>query len=270
MILWESAAARLVPTLMLVSLFTAQAAAQTPAAQTQAAAERRGIGSDLKAYVTSPARWDGRDWLELGGALAAIGIAYQRDDDVREHFAPDTTAGASTSREDLQAALPGALALGGTWLYAKIIDDDDRRREAAAMTEAAVLGTVTAYVLKAAAGRTRPDETIDSSSWHSGGDSFPSGHVTAAFAIGTVLAESGNDSHRRLRRVLGYGLAAGTAYQRLDHNAHWFSDTVAGAALGLGTARFVMKRREQSERHAAMEILPLDGGFALSYAVALR
>lgn len=265
MVLLRSAAARPVTALLLVTLLATRAGAQTPAGS-----ERQGIGSDLKAFVTSPALWDGGDWLELGSALAAIGVAYHRDDDVRAHFTRDAGAGESTSRDDSRAALPGALALGGTWLYATIIDDDDGRREAAAMTEAAVLGSVTAYVLKEAAGRGRPDETTDASSWHSGSDSFPSVHVTAAFAIGTVLAESGNDRYRWLRRVLGYGLATGTAYQRLSHNAHWFSDTVAGAALGLGTARFVMKRREGPRRRTAMQILPLDGGFELSYAVALR
>jgi membrane-associated phospholipid phosphatase len=265
MTLSKWAAARLGTALLLVLLPAAQASSQPTDA-----AERRGIGSDLKAYVTSPARWDGRDWAEIGGALAAVGIAYQRDDDIREHFTPHPAADSSTSREDLQAALPGGLALGGTWLYAMITDNADGRHEAATMTEAAVLGTVTAYVLKEAAGRTRPDQTLDSSDWGSGGDSFPSVHVTAAFAIGTVLAESGNDRHRWLRRVLGYGLAAGTAYQRLDHNAHWFSDTVAGAALGLGTARFVMHRREGGEPRAAMQIVPLEDGVQLGYVVALR
>jgi len=87
-----------------------------------------------------------------------------------------------------------------------------------------------------------------------------------------VLAESGNDHYRWLRRVLGYGVAVGTAYKRLDHDAHWLSDTVAGGALGLATARFVMKRRDveaQSQtRHLA--ILPTEGGVAISYTVDLR
>jgi membrane-associated phospholipid phosphatase len=237
-------------------------------AQSRPAPERRGLGSDLKAYVTAPARWDGRHWLEFGATLAAIGVAHQYDDDVRDHFVDDGTQ--NNNREDMRDALPGALALGGTWLYATIIDDDDGREEAATMAEAAVLGTVTAYVLKQAAGRGRPDDTADSSDWHSGGGSFPSGHVTAAFAIGTVLAESGNDRYRWLRRTLGYGLAIGTAYARLDHNAHWLSDTIAGAGIGLGTAHFVMNRRDNTERQGAMQIVPTAGGVMLSYARALR
>jgi membrane-associated phospholipid phosphatase len=74
--------------------------------------------------------------------------------------------------------------------------------------------------------------------------------VATAFAIGTVLAESGNDRHRWLRRALGYGLAVGTAHARMDHDAHWLSDTVAGAGLGIATARFVMKQRDRADGRA--------------------
>lgn len=249
-----------------------EAAAQAPAGGPQSrpeTSESRSIGADIKAYITAPARWQGKDWLRFGGALAAIGVAYGRDDEVREHFASDTASGRGVDNEDLHDALPGGLTLVGTWLYGKLARDKARRDEAAAMTEAALLGATTAFVLKEATGRARPEAMGDSSDWHTGGDSFPSIHVTAAFAIGAVLAESGEERHRPLRRVLGYGIGLGTAYERLDHDAHWFSDTVAGAALGLATARFVMNRRRHPSRHAEIGMSPLDGGVLLSYARAL-
>jgi hypothetical protein len=61
-------------------------------------------------------------------------------------------------------------------------------------------------------------------------------YTTAAFAVGTVLVESGNPEFRWVRRVIGYGVGFGTAYLRMKHNAHWLSDTVAGAALEPGAA----------------------------------
>ncbi|HEX5420822.1 MAG TPA: phosphatase PAP2 family protein, partial [Gammaproteobacteria bacterium] len=125
-------------------------------------------------------------------------------------------------------------------------------------------------VLKLATGRERPYETATPGRWREGGDSFPSLHVTAAFAIGTVLAESGNDHFRWVRRVLGYGIAAGTAYERLDHGDHWLSDTVAAAGLGLATAHFVMHRRYGQDADRAVSLIPLGGGLALNYTVALH
>jgi membrane-associated phospholipid phosphatase len=140
------------------------------------------------------------------------------------------------------------------------------------MIEATAFSSAAALVIKHTAGRTRPFETADPNDWRADGDSFPSMHTTAAFAIGTVLAESGNDHYRWLRRTLGYGIAIGTAYQRLDHDAHWLSDTVAGGALGLATARFVMKRRDSDARARArrLAILPAPGGVEISYTVDLR
>jgi membrane-associated phospholipid phosphatase len=72
-----------------------------------------------------------------------------------------------------------------------------------------------------------------------------------------------------LRRVLGYGLAVGTAYARMDHDAHWLSDTAAGAGLGLATARFVMKQRERGQRRARFELVPVTDGVAVRYAFDL-
>jgi membrane-associated phospholipid phosphatase len=125
-------------------------------------------------------------------------------------------------------------------------------------------------VAKYAAGRERPNVTADSNAWRAGGDSFPSMHATAAFAIGTVLAESGNDEYRWMRRALGYGLGVATSYQRLNHNQHWLSDTVAGAALGWASARFVLNRRDEREQGMHVFVAPTDGGAMVSVAYYLH
>jgi hypothetical protein len=251
----------------------AQHSTGTPDAPESSAAGRRdGLGADIKAYVTAPLRWDGKHWLGFGSTLAAIGAAYQYDDRVRNHFVPDGSTGIDPDADtyDLHDALPAAVALGGTWIYAAIIDSTDGRHEAYAMLEGAALASATSYLLKQAIGRERPFETAQPGRWHEDSDSFPSTHVAAAFAIGTVLAESGNDDFRWVRRVLGYGIAVGTAYERLDHNVHWLSDTVAGAAIGFATARFVMNRRDSGRSGSALSIMPFgDDGILLSYSIDL-
>ena len=94
----------------------------------------------------------------------------------------------------------------------------------------------------------------------------PSEHTTAAFAIGTVLAESGNDDYRWLRRILGYGAAGFTGYERLRHNAHWLSDTLAGAALGAASAHFAMSRQMgKAPKDSVLALAPLPQGVMLRY-----
>jgi membrane-associated phospholipid phosphatase len=223
----------------------------------------------VEAYATSPLRWGEADWLWFGGSLAAIGVAHQFDGDVRKHFTANERGPPSTNTHDLQDALPAAAMFVGTWGYANLISDQWGRREAGTMFEAAALSVGTAYVLKFAAGRQRPDQTTDPNQWEAGGSSFPSVHTTAAFAIGTVLAESGNDEYRWLRRVLGYGAAGFTVYERLKHNAHWLSDTVAGAALGTATARFAMNRSDGAKQGANITVSPLYHGLMFNFVAHL-
>ncbi|MGH8291152.1 MAG: phosphatase PAP2 family protein [Steroidobacteraceae bacterium] len=136
------------------------------------------------------------------------------------------------------------------------------------MFESSGLSLASAYALKYIIRRPGPDTTTDSNHWFSGGGSFPSEHTTLAFAVGTVLAESGNPEFRWVRRVIGYGVGIGTAYLRMKHNAHWLSDTVAGAALGTASAHFVMNRSEQrdEDENSEFSLVPLHGGVMLAYS----
>jgi len=228
------------------------------------------IFKDITDYATAPIRWDGTDWMYFGGAIAAVAAAHGFDERVRRHFTVETTPLNGKDPHSLSDAIPAAAVVGGTFLYATAIDDDDGRSETWSMLEASGLSSATAYVLKFAAGRERPNETTNDNEWRKGGSSFPSLHVTAAAAIGTVLAESGNDEYRWIRRFMGYGIAAGTGYLRLKHNEHWFSDTVAGAALGASSARFVIDRDRRTDHSSTLTLIPINGGAMLSYSVPLQ
>ena len=223
---------------------------------------------DARMYVTAPVRWDAHDWLYAGGAVAAIVASHHYDDQVREHFI-------STNSLDLQDkhsnkdTLPAAAVLAGTWALSWVWDDPAGYREGRNMIEASVFSLATAFVVKQVTHRARPNVTADSNSWKDG-DSFPSMHVTFASAIGGVLAESGGDDFRWPRRVLGYGLIAGSAYLRLQHNQHWLSDTVAGAALGISTANFVVNRNRPHYSASTFSVLSIDGGLALNYSTSFH
>jgi hypothetical protein len=224
---------------------------------------------DTKLYFTAPLRWDKEDWIAFGGALIAIGAAHQFDEKVRDHFATGSKAvlNGGQNKNSLRDAAPTVALIAGTGLYATFIRDADGYREAWALLEAGVLSGTTAEVLGLAGGRERPDATTSPNQWRQGGDSFPSLHVSTAFAIGTVFAESGNDEYRWIRRIFGYGVAGATAYVRVNENVHWLSDTVAGAALGIATARFVLNR-QNPETHASLKFEPIRNGWRVSFAVA--
>jgi membrane-associated phospholipid phosphatase len=127
-------------------------------------------------------------------------------------------------------------------------------------------------------GRHRPFTSSNGSqyefSWfNTAGDtqSFPSGHMVVAAATSTILAEQ---IDTWWARVVLYGFAALTGYARLYNDKHWISDVIFGAALGYGSAKFVLSRereREQNEKRkmkrkgGGLSFYPSFNGVSLSY-----
>jgi membrane-associated phospholipid phosphatase len=102
-----------------------------------------------------------------------------------------------------------------------------RRYEGAALVAISVpLATaVTELVLKPLCG----------TSW---GNPFPSGHVTSVVALATALTVLLARAPRRLRLVLAstaFLLAGAVALGVIGAQMHHFSDTIGGAAVGIGT-----------------------------------
>jgi membrane-associated phospholipid phosphatase len=229
---------------------------------------------DAGQYFTAPLRWDAQDWMFFGGTIAAIGAAHAADGSVRDYFAGKNPVLDGEDPNSLRDAAPLAALFAGTWLLATVTGDPSGKGETYTMIEATVLSSITVEGLSFAAGRARPDETLDANDWRAGGSSFPSLHASAAFAIGTVFAESGGDEYRWLRRIIGYGTAAATGYLRLHDNAHWLSDVVAGAAVGIATAHFSMNRRlERVQRVQSLNlsVAPIAGnGLELDLSLTMN
>jgi hypothetical protein len=227
------------------------------------------LATDTERYFTAPLRWDQADWMRFAGTLGAIGVAHEYDAQVHSHFTSNANAASDT--HGLRDAMPMVAMIAGTWAAAGVMDDRAGYKEGRIMLEAGALSALSTTMIKFATGRARPYEATGVDDWRSGGDSFPSMHVSTAFAVGTVLAESGSNDYRWLRRFIGYGLATATAYARVHDNAHWLSDTVAGASLGIATAAFSMNRGRTGDEHSVFSVMPgLDGGVMLTYSMTLR
>jgi hypothetical protein len=58
----------------------------------------------------------------------------------------------------------------------------------------------------------------------------------------------------------------------MKHNAHWLSDTVAGAALGAAAAHFSMNRSAERDEGSSysLSVTPVPGGAMLTYSANLR
>jgi len=119
----------------------------------------------------------------------------------------------------------------------------------------AIFSTSMTDVLKAATGRLRPDGSNTSS--------LPSGHTSRAFAYAAfsqrTLRESGLPKGVRMGlRWSLTGLAAGTAWARVEAGAHYPTDVLVGAGLGNFAGKFVSELilGPESEMHFSFNLNP--------------
>lgn len=85
--------------------------------------------------------------------------------------------------------------------------------------------------------------------------SMPSGHVSSAFALMTVLAKQYD---RWYVKVPAYTFAVSVAFQRMTSRNHWASDTMVGGALGYWVgSTLVQKQRRAPTNCASLNFYPM-------------
>jgi membrane-associated phospholipid phosphatase len=193
------------------------------------------------------------EWYEVlavaGGSATLIAVDKPVERLFQNHRSSTTDDVASGFRQwgDARVAL---AATAGVTLAGVVVHDDAVRDAGLRAAGSVAVGAVATEILKFGLGRGRPaafasatdfrpfTSEHDSLNIESRG-SFPSGHSMIAFALATSLAD---DIHDRAATVALYSVATGTALSRLNDNRHWLSDVVAGAAIGVTSARLTSGR----------------------------
>lgn len=231
--------------LFLPGLAAAQSAPTPRADSLFSTAYVRQLWNDTQSIVASPLHWDHSDWEIAGIWTGATLTAASLDRNIRHQVdARYQTAGENNFFRNWEK-------LGSQYSWVEIaafegygvIDHDQRARDTAmdSVSASIIAGGIIAPVLKLVAGRYRPSQTRQTFHFRpfSLHQSFPSGHTVQAFAIATVIA-----SHYRAwwEQALAYGSASLVGVARIQQNAHFTSDVVAGAAIGWAVARAVVHR----------------------------
>lgn len=129
-------------------------------------------------------------------------------------------------------------SIGGLYLLGDNYDKDTAKLALAALANS----VITTQEIKMLAGRERPSLSGDLLKFHGltlhgeGRQSFPSGHTSAAFAVATVLAKR----HPK-QKWLYYGLAAAVGMARIRKSAHFPSDVLVGAGIGIRAGNNVLR-----------------------------
>jgi len=201
-----------------------------------------GVCPTASAQVTSSHQIQ---WFEAAIAAAGVSVFFLVDNPVRTYMLDNQTAGKDDAADAFRKvgqpevwALVPAVMIGAGLAFKK---PGLERSGLRAVTSAALAGGIAA-VFKEVIGRVRPNvegsEPLDFKPF-SGNASMPSGHTSAAFGFSASLAE---DVHPLWAKIGLYALATGTAWSRVYNNEHWTSDVVAGAVVGITSAKLVSGR----------------------------
>jgi hypothetical protein len=195
------------------------------------------------------AMFTSRDAAILGVTTAAGFTLIGFDERISAHVRGSPLQDSNGMRRTMEFAgvvgEPGAVLAGAAlWLNGKFSKDRTQELVGLRSLEAiAVTGAVTVG-LKAITGRARPDQSpFNAHDFQLGrgfGDrnefqSFPSGHVTVAFAFASAVdAELNRVAPKHPRWIVPtlYALATATAASRVYRDRHWASDVVLGSAIG--------------------------------------
>ena len=207
----------------------------------------KNIWLDQKDIWTSPfhmKRSDAKWWLLFGTATGAL-IAT---DHWTSRQLPNTNDQARFSAlvSNLGAAytvipVTAAFYLGG------VLTDNAKARETGLLgAQALIDGLVVFEVLKLATQRQRPLDDGGHGQFFHGGDSFPSGHTMAAFALASVVAHEYRN--KKLVPVIAYGLATLVGAARFSARQHFASDVVAAGAMGWFIGTYVVQTNQDAAR----------------------
>jgi membrane-associated phospholipid phosphatase len=113
--------------------------------------------------------------------------------------------------------------------------------------EGAGLASLANLGFKHGFGRLRPQQDAhDHDAFFRGGRSMFSGEVTPVFGFAAGVSEYFDNRWYVAMPV--YSLALLDGFGRMGHDAHWFSDVVGSALLGVGTTKLLLYLHRQHEK----------------------
>ena len=179
-------------------------------------------------------------WILGAGTLATL-VAFNFDQQIHDSWTNHQRMSADVSRYGnfWGTGIPEVIIIGG-----QIYFDRDNGIPAA---EGLFVGGVITHTTKLLIARERPDSNTKTG--------MPSGHTQAAFS----LAASMTESYGWKVGAPFWGLGVFTGLTRLADDAHWLSDVVAGATIGILFGRAGYKHHRQMQ-----PVVLFDSGFEIN------
>jgi len=181
--------------------------------------------------------------VPLLGSAAATTLAHQIDGG----FVPGSSNDFNDFGQGFGNPAIVAAAATGLLVAGRISGESNFRNMSYDLFVATGVNYLYTKAFKLAVDRTRPDQTNQ--------DSFPSGHTSNGFAWATVA-----DHHFGWKfGVPMYIIAGFVGVTRVDRGSHFFSDVVAGAALGYIVGRSITRVNNLPIDGPQLSLMPIVG-----------
>lgn len=150
-------------------------------------------------------------------------------------------------RQEYMAPLAGAAFVGGVLLKDNKLQKAGLVSMGSVLLSAGVTGTLKNQFHRHRPSVTTENHIFDGPEFRTDNTSLPSSHTATAFALATSVATVYGDGHRFVP-PLAYGVATLVGLSRINDNAHWATDVMAGAAVGYLSAKAANSLYEAANR----------------------
>jgi hypothetical protein len=254
------------------------------------------IPDDLLALTTAPFQDAKADAIVFGSLLVLVATDQPSTKFLQTHIAPKLTytwSGPNLGSTRIGGADGYLVAFIPVYYLGSLATDHSQGQIAALLSiKAGAYAYLYAQLLgKSLTGRTRPNPDLASGQsaeppytndpwdwghfhrpsfgWDSNGTAFPSFHYTLYFAVASVF------HHVYENPWIPYGLATVALGANFSGHHHWVSDSVAGAALGIGIGHVTVgeffKTSVSSKQALTISLQPamgMDGGYGMALKAA--
>lgn len=224
---------------------------------------------DTGYILSAPSRWDAKAWRNLSIYTVGIGSILLLDDEIYDGIQRNRTNTTSDMAKVVEefGSFPSFGIMGAFYLGGSVLDNYKAKAVAMdAFAASLVSAGIITTSLKVIVGRSRPEDGEGTYKFQpfGGHHSFPSGHTTQAFSLASVIAE-----HYDAWWIdaVSYGIAGGVGLARVEQEAHFPSDVVAGALIGTIVGKTIVRYNRTFHNKVIIGPATDIGGAGLSFKI---